>query len=263
MPRVVWKGAVAFGLVHIPVRLFTAVHDKSIRFHLMSADGSCRLRRKLVCPESGEEYAFDQTGRGFEVAPGQYVLLKDEEIAALQPEGGHTIEIEDFVDLGEIDPVYFDSTYYVGPGEGGGRAYHLMVEALERSQRVGLGRFVMRTRQYLAAVRPRDGTLVLSTMHWPDEVASLEEVVAKPTEKVDERQVKLAIELVDRLTRPFEPERYRDTHREQVAALIERKAEGEQIPVAAEPEPAAPVADLMEALRQSLHQVGERKTEKA
>lgn len=262
MARVVWKGAIAFGLVNIPVRLYTAVHAQNVQFHMMSPDGRCRLRRKLWCPETGEEFEYAQATRAVEVAPDRYVSVDPEEIARLRPEKGHTVEIEDFVELSEIDPVYYARPYYVGPGEGGARAYRLLVRAMESSKRVGIGRFVMREKQYLVAVRPSEGALILETMNWHDEVTPLAEVVDLPSDEVDERQLELANDLIDRLTRPFDASRYRDTFREQLQELIARKAAGKALPKVARPQAPAEVPDLTEALRQSLQQ-RDRKLEKA
>ena len=252
MARVTWTGSVSFGLVNIPVKMYTAVRDHTIRFHRLTEDGSCRLRTKLYCPETDEEYDFSQTARGYEVAPDQYVLVSDEELEGLRPDHGHAIEIEDFVSLHEIDPVFYERPYYLAPDERGTRPYALLVDAMTKTERVGIARFVLRDKQHLAALRVSQGGLCLSTMRWKDEVQALTDVTKLPTDKADPRQVKLAIELIDALTRPFEPERYRDTFRDEVMGLIEAKAKGERIPVAAEPEPRGEVVDLMDALKKSL-----------
>jgi DNA end-binding protein Ku len=257
VPRAMWKGSVSFGLVHIPVRMVTAVRDKTVRFHRLSEDGSCRLRTKLYCPETDEEYDFDKTARGYEVAPDQYVLVADEEIESLRPEAGHSIDIEDFVDLDEIDPVYYDRPYYLVAADGGTRPYRLLVEALEQANKVGIARFVLRDKQHLAALRVSQGGLCLHTMHYFDEVAKLSDAGPIPAEKVDRKQVDLALNLVEALTRKFEPKRYRDTFRDELLGLIERKAEGQEIEIAPshEPEPTK-VIDLMDALKRSLSQAG-------
>lgn len=252
MARVTWSGSVSFGLVNIPVKMYTAVRDHTIRFHRLSEDGSCRLRTKLYCPDTGDEYDFTQTSRGYEVAPDQYVIVEDEELENLRPDHGHAIEIEDFVSLDEIDPVYYDRPYYLAPDERGARPYALLVDAMTKTNRVGIARMVLRDKQHLAAIRVSQGGLCLELMRWDDEVVGLEDVASVPKEKADARQVKLAIELIDALTRPFEPERYRDTFRDEVMDLIKAKAKGEAIPVAPEPEPRGKVVDLMDALKKSL-----------
>lgn len=258
MPRATWKGSIAFGLVNIPVGLFTATRDKSVHFHLVAPDGSCRLRRQLVCPDTGQTYDFDQTARGIEIAPDQYVILEQDEIERLRPERGQTIEIEDFVDLASIDPIYYQNTYWLAPREGGARPYRLLVEAMQKAEKVGIARFVLRTKAHLAAVRVADGALALSTMHWADEVEARANVVPEVEAPVDARQLDLAVNLIETLTRPFEPERYVDTYRQELLALIEKKAAGGTIPMHedAEPPESAEVVDLMDALKASLEQRG-------
>jgi DNA end-binding protein Ku len=255
MPRPIWKGAITLGLVRIPVQMFPALQERAPRFHRVTPDGRCRLRTKLVCPETGEEFDFEAAARGFEIAPGQFVLVTDKEMDALAPEAGHTIAIEDFVSQDEIDPVYYDRPYYLGPDKGGQRAYRLLFEALERSGKVAIGRFVMRTKQHLAALRPSQGGIVLSTMFYADEVESLSDTLASamaPEMAPEPEQIDLAMELVSRMTVPFEAARYRDTVRDQLVDLLERKAEGEQLPATPSAPEQGQVVDLREALRQSL-----------
>jgi DNA end-binding protein Ku len=258
VPRVLWKGVISFGLVNIPIRMFTAVRDRSLRFHMLTQDGSCRLRQKLYCPETGKEYNFNETARGFEVAPDQYVLHEDEEIQKLLPETGRNIEIEDFVSLEEIDPMRYNRPYYLAPVEGGGKPYRLLIEAMEKTGKVGIARFVLHSKQHLAAVRVLQGGLALSTMYWPDEVLAMKDVTAVPDDKVDTKQIQLATNLVEAMTKPFDAERYRDTYREQLAELIERKAEGKRIPLPSEPQKTAQVVDLMDALKRSLEKSGKQ-----
>jgi DNA end-binding protein Ku len=256
MPRVMWKGAISFGLVNIPIRMYTAVKEKSVQFHMLSSDGTCRLRRKLYCPETGKEYEFKDAARGYEVAPGQYVLIDKEELEQLRPDLGRNIEIEDFVSLEEIDPLRYERPYYLAPAEGGGRPYRLLVEAMERMGKVGIARFVLREKQHLAALRITQGGLCLSTMYWADEVLAFKDVSALPDDKVDEHQLELATNLISALTKPFDPSRYQDTYRQELMGLIERKAEGKRIPVHKEPEQGAQVVDLMDALKRSLDKAG-------
>lgn len=256
MPRVMWKGAISFGLVNIPIRMYTAVKEKSVQFHMMSKDGTCRLRRKLYCPETGKEFDFKEAARGYEVSPGQYVIVDEEEMENLRPDMGRNIEIEDFVSLEEIDPLRYERPYYLAPSEGGGRPYRLLVEAMERMGKVGIARFVLREKQHLAALRVTQGGLCLSTMYWADEVLALKDVTALPDDKVDEHQLELATNLIVALTKSFDPGRYRDTYREELMELIERKAEGKRIPVHAAPEKGAQVVDLMDALKRSLEKTG-------
>ncbi|HEX5057421.1 MAG TPA: Ku protein [Gammaproteobacteria bacterium] len=258
MPRVLWKGVISFGLVNMPIRMYTAIRDRSLRFHMLTQDGSCRLRQKLYCPETGKEYNFNETARGYEVAPDQYVLLDDEEIRKLLPETGRNIEIEDFVALEEIDPIRYNRPYFLAPAEGGSKPYRLLIEAMERTGKVGIARFVLHNKQHLAAVRVMQGGLALSTMYWPDEVLALQDVVAVPEDKVDAKQIELANNLIEAMTKSFDPARYTDTYREKLAELIERKAEGKRIPLPSEPQKTAQVVDLMEALKRSLEKSGQK-----
>jgi DNA end-binding protein Ku len=253
MARAMWKGSVSFGLVTIPVRLFTAVKEHTVRFHRLSEDGKCRLRTRLYCPDTGKEYDFGKTARGYEVAPDQYVILDDDELEQLKPEVGRSIEIEDFVSLDEIDPAYFDKPYWLVPGEGGEKPYRLLAQALEESGRVGIARFALREKQHLCAVRVIEGGLALVTLRWHDEVTPLTEVTKVPHGKSDPRQLALANQLVDSLVRKFDPKNYEDHFRDEVKALIARKAAGERVEVASEPEAdGGEVIDLMEALERSL-----------
>lgn len=258
MARPLWSGTISFGLVNVPVRMHSAVKDRNVRFHLMSPDGSCRLRRKLYCPETGREYDFSETSRGFEIAPDQYVLVDDEELEQLQPEQGRAIEIEDFVRLDEIDPVYFDRPYCLTPDQGGAKGYRLLAEAIGQSGRVGIARFVLRQREHLAALRTRAGVLMLSTMRYADEVVEVSETEELPEEvDVKKREREMAEQLIESMTTDFDPERYRDQYRERVRELIRERAEGEEEVVVVESgdgDPGGQVIDLMEALKQSLDQ---------
>jgi len=254
MARPIWNGTISFGLVNVPVRLFTAVRDRDVHFHMLSKDGHCRLRRKLVCPETGEEYEFKDTTRGFEVAPDDYVIVTDRELDALKPEAGRTIEITDFVELSEIDPVYYERPYYIVPEESGRHGYRLLLEALSRSQKVGIAKFVMREKEYLAALRPAGRVICLETMRYHDELVPAGEVAdGLEKGKINERELEAAERLIEALVNPFQPEKYRDEYREKVEELVERKSEGKEI----SREPAAPreptrLVNLMEALQKSI-----------
>ncbi|MBC7835530.1 MAG: Ku protein [Phycisphaerales bacterium] len=254
MARSIWSGTISFGLVNIPIKLFTAVRDTTIHFHMLSKDGQCRLRRRLVCPDTNEEYDFQDTARGYEVAPDQYVIIRDEELASVKPEAGRTIEITDFVDLAEIDPIYYDRTYYLGPDARGGKAYRLLLDAMTQSGKVGIAKFVMRTKEYLAAIRPGRGILCLETMYFADEVQDAKGVVDVPAAKeVNKKELQVAAQLIDALSGPFKPENYRDEHRDRVQELLDKKAAGETIRVSDEQEEEAPrVLSLMKALEASL-----------
>jgi DNA end-binding protein Ku len=210
----------------------------------------------LYCPETGKEYNFNETARGYEVAPDQYIILEEEEIKKLLPDTGRSIEIEDFVSLEEIDPLRYNRPYYLAPSEGGGKPYRLLIEAMEKTGKVGIARFVLHSKQHLAAVRVMQGGLALSTMYWPDEVVALKDVMAVPDDKVDKKQIELAQNLIAAMTKPFDPEKYHDTYRQQLTELIERKAEGKRIPLPSEPQKTAQVVDLMDALKRSLEKSG-------
>jgi len=253
MPRPLWTGSISFGLVNVPVKLVPATSSKDVRFHqLHDADGA-RVRQKRVCSADGEEVAYEHIVRGYEIRPNEYVVLEPAELASLDPDATRTIDLEEFVDLAEIDPVYFEKAYYLLPDKNAEKAYALLVEALSRSDKVGLGRFVMRTKQYLAALRARDQVLILSTMLFADEVVGVEELEDLPgPPALSDREVALAEQLVASLTAPFEPEKYRDTYREEVLELIEAKSEGQPISVLPAAAPKAPVVDLMAALEASL-----------
>lgn len=257
MARSMWSGNISFGLVNIPIKLYTAVREQSIKFHMLSEDGSCRLRRKLYCPDTGKEFDYKHTAKGYELAPGQYVIVRDEELAKLKPEKSRNIEITDFVELSEIDPVYFNRSYFLLPDESGVKGYHLLLQAMRKKKKVGLATFVMRQKEYLAALRPTDDALMLETMHFADEISHIgEEIDAPPKAEPTRKEQQIAEQLVEALSSEFEPDKYEDTYTQQVRELIEAKAEGqEDVVLAAAEEPEAPrVINLMEALEKSLQQ---------
>lgn len=257
MSRPIWQGAINFGLVNIPVALQTAVQEKSVNFHMLSKDGSCRLRRKLYCPDTGEEVDFGDTARGIEVSKGEYVLVDDKEIEKLRPEKGKSISIEQFVKLEEIDPIYLDRAYFITPSNGSDNAYKLLVEAMKESGRIGLAKFVMRGHQYVAAVRVAGEGLVLHTMHYPDEVLSLDDALPSTLvrAKAPGKEVQIASQLIEAMTHPLDMAKFKDDYREQVQALIEQKRKGKKTVAASttdDNEPIPPTINLMEALRKSL-----------
>jgi len=252
--RSIWTGSITFGLVNIPVKLFVAVREKSIQFHMLHDQDHMRLQRKMVCPADGKEVHAEHVAKGYEISPGQYVVVREKELEAAAPKKSRTIEIEDFVALGEIDPIYFDRPYYIVPQEQGAKAYRLLVESMEKSKKVGVARFVMRNKEYLCALRPQEGALILETMHFNDEVIPVDKVEGVPHHaKSDEREMKMASQLIESLSTHFKPEKYHDTYREAVHELIEKKAEGEAIvtqPAAEEKKGRA--TNLMAALEASL-----------
>jgi DNA end-binding protein Ku len=261
MPRAIWNGSISFGLVNIPVKLYNAVSRKNVSFHQIDADSGARIKMQRVSSKTGEEVPYERIVKGYELSPERYVLIEPEELDALDPEATHSIDIEEFVDLADIDPIFFDSAYYLAPGKGAEKSYALLSRAMEEQGKVALARFVMRTKQYLASVRAKEGMLLLSTMVYADEVVppeQLPELDDIDRVKVNDKEVAMAAQLIDSLSADFAPERFRDTYRDQVLDLIERKAGGEEITVEAAPEPeATSVVDLMAALEASVKEARE------
>jgi DNA end-binding protein Ku len=254
MPRGIWSGSISFGLVNVPVKLVTATSPKDVRFHQLHGSDGGRVNQKRVCSVDGEEVDYSEIVKGYEIRRGQYVIVEPEELEGLAPEASRTIDIEEFVDLARIDPLFFDHSYYLVPDGPAAKPYALLVEAMEGTGKVGIGRFVLRTKQYLAALRPRDGALVLSTMLFADEVVGTSELEVPTTKdtKPSERELNMARQLVSSLSAEWDPEKYKDDYREKVMAMIDAKAEGNEIAVAEEPQRPAPVVDLMAALEASL-----------
>jgi DNA end-binding protein Ku len=256
MARAIWSGSISFGLVNIPVKLYTAVSRKNVAFHQIDSRTGSRIKQRRVSAVDGEEVPYDQIVKGYELSSGEYVTISDEELSALDPEAVRTIDIEEFVDLADIDPIYYDAAYYLVPDATTAKPYKLLATAMEQAQKVGIARFVMRTKQYVAAVRPKDGKLLLSTMVYDDEVVKPDEIGGFDVlEKVDvgDREVAMAEQLIDSLAEEFEPSKHHDTYREAVLELIERKAAGEAEVLPAPTAPAAEkVIDLMAALEASV-----------
>jgi DNA end-binding protein Ku len=261
MARSIWSGAISFGLVNVPVKLYTAVSPKTVRFNQLNAETGNRIQQKRVDPETGDEVAYDQIVKGYELAKGRYVVIAPEELESIAPEKTRTIDIEDFVELSEIDPVYYDHPYWLVPDKGAGKAYQLLLEAMRESGKVAIARVVIRNKEQLVAVRPAEHghALMMETMVFDDEVIHADQIDDMP-EGVDvsERELKMARQLIESLSGEFEPSRYRDTYRDKVMDLIERKAQGEEITI--QPEAPAPtkVPDLMAALEASLAAVKEK-----
>ena len=255
MPRAIWSGSVSFGLVNVPVRLFNATRDKDVHFHQLDEKSGSRIRYRKVSEKTGREVPEERIVSAYELDDGNYVTLTDEEMDAAEPERTHTIDIEDFVALEEIDPIQVDRTYWLVPEDqqGAKKAYALLREALERSERVGIGRFVLRTKEHLVAIRPLQNALVVHTMRFGDEVVKASSLDGLPVRsKVGDRELDAAEKLIDSLATTFDPKRYRDTHRDRLLKVIERKAEGEEIVVEEAPQKEAEVVDLMSALEESV-----------
>jgi DNA end-binding protein Ku len=255
MPRSIWSGAISFGLVNVPVKLYSAVSRKTVRFNQLNAETGNRIQQKRVDPETGEEVSYEQIVKGFELTKDRYVVITPDELDALDPERTRTVDIEDFVDLADIDPIYYDHPYYLVPDKGAAKAYGLLLNAMEASNKVAIARVVLRSKEQLVAIRPAGELLMMETMIFHDEVVPHDDIDDLPDSKdlkASDRELKMAQQLIDSLSSEFEPERYHDEYREKVLELIERKAQGEEITVQSEaPEPAK-VPDLMAALEASL-----------
>src|SRR3954471_23162920 len=255
MARPIWSGSISFGLVSVPVKLFSATSQKEVRFHMLHDKDGGRIHQKRVCSIDGDEVPWEHIVKGFEISKGRYVTVTREELESFNPRATKAIEIEDFVDLGQIDPIYYESTYYLVPDKGASKPYALLAEAMRRAGKVGVARFVLRTRQYLAAVRPMGRALAISTMLYKDEVVSQDDLDGLPDSqsKPGERELKMAEQLIGSLQADFDPKKDKDDYREQVVALLEGTAEGEEI-VGEEPaeEPRGKVVNLMDALQKSL-----------
>ena len=256
MPRSIWSGAISFGLVNVPVKLYSAVSRKTVRFHQLNKDTGNRIQQKRVDPETGEEVSYEQIVKGYELTKDRYVIVTPEELDALDPEKTRTIDIEDFVDLDEIDPVYYDHPYYLVPDKGAAKAYGLLLGAMKESGKVAIARVVIRSKEQLVAIRPGEGdVLMMETMLFHDEVVpshDLDELPDAKDLKASDRELKMAQQLIDSLSSEFDPSRYRDEYRDKVLELIERKASGEEIAVQPEAPQPARVPDLMAALEASL-----------
>ena len=262
MPRAIWTGTIGFGLVAVPVKLYSALNRKTVRFHQLSGKTGARVSQKRVDPQTGEEVPYEQIVKGYEIAPERYVVIEPGELESLQPKKSKTIEIEDFVELAQIDPIFYEHPYYLAPAPGGAKPYRLLLEAMRDTDRVAIARVVMRSKEQLVAIRPVGDVLEMATMLFGDEILPperLDETSEVAEVKTTKRELDVAKQLVDSLAADFNPDSYRDTYREEVLALIERKAQGEEIAVQPQPEEtAAPVPDLMSALKASLDAVRAR-----
>ena len=255
--RPIWKGAISFGMVTIPVKLYSAIEQHDVRFRLLHRDDNAPIEEKRFCTADGKEVAWEDLVRGYEISKGEYVILDPEEIDAAKPESSTTIDIGDFVEATEIDPVYFEKSYFLEPGEGGAKAFSLLKAALEETERVAIARVTIRTRERLATVRAYDGTLILETMFWPDEIRStgILDLPSGEEGRVRDKELQMARTLVENLADRFRPEAYTDTYRTALEKLIEQKARGEtRNAKRRKPEPK--VIDLMEALRASVEESG-------
>jgi DNA end-binding protein Ku len=258
MARAIWSGSISFGLLNVPVKLYSAVSKQTVRFRELREDDGARIRHKRVAESDGKEVPYEKIVKGYEYAPDQYVVLSRDELSELDPKRTRAIEIQDFVDLDDIDPIYFEQPYYLGPDKGAERAYALLVQAMKDARKVAVARFVLRNKEHLAAIRPMQDVLTLTTMRFHDEVSSPQDLdgevfeEAKP-KKPEKRELEMAKQLIESLTSDFKPDQYRDEYREELLDLLERKAAGKEVVSAPSEEPKPTKApDLMAALEESL-----------
>lgn len=263
MARAIWSGSISFGLLNVPVKLYSAVARRNIALREIRAADNAKIKHRRVAEGTEEEVPYEGIVKAFEITPGNYVPLSKEEMAALAPEKTRAIEVQDFVELAQIDPIYFDSPYYLGPADGAERAYSLLAAAMASSGKVAIARFVFRNKEHLAALRATDGVLTLTTMRFADEVVApdeLEDVLPAEKPKVAKKEREMAEQLIASLSTDFDPSSYRDEYREALMALIERKAEGKEVvtPTAEAPQ-ATKAPDLMAALEESIAAAKKRK----
>lgn len=254
--RSLWSGSISFGLVNIPIRLFTATSSHTIGFHQLQAKTGQRIRYKRVAEKSGKEVPYAQIVKGYEVKKGKYVTIDPDELERLEPRKSRTIEIEQFVDLAEIDPIAWDQTYYVAPDQGGGaeKSFELLRRSMQDMQKVAIGRFVMREKEYLATIRPLGSGLALETMFYADELRDHKEATGGGSKKaaVSPREMSLAKQIIDGLSAPWDHAKFKDSFHDRVWELIETKSRGEEMVFEESPEPQGEVIDLMQALKASL-----------
>lgn len=255
MARAIWSGSISFGLVSVPVKAFSAVRDHSVHFNQLEKKTGARINYKKVSDKTGKEVPSEAIESGYEIASGKYVVVEDEELEKLRPRTSRTIDISDFVDLHQIDPIYYERTYWLGPdGEAAERPYRLLLAAMEAEGKAGIGTVVMRKKQYLAAIRPLDGALAMSTMRFADEVVPQKDVDALPGKgaKPEPKELKLASQIIGSLATDWDPKRYHDTYTEELKNLIKAKAKGKEIVIQEDAPAETNVLDLMQALEASL-----------
>ena len=258
MARPIWRGSLSFGLVNVPVALMSATRDLDVHFHQLHADSNVRLEVKRVCKKNDHEVPYEEIGYGYDL-DGKEVVLSQEELDAAQPEKTRTIDIDEFVDVADIDPVIYDHPYFlvpIGEGEGPARAYRLLTEVMDKEGRAALGRIVLRTKEHLVAIRVREGLLQAMTMAFSDEIRPLKDLdLPTKKHKPAKKELDNAVALIEELSTDFDPDRYKDCHRDRVLKMIERKRKGETIKAPKDPETPKAVPDLLEALERSLAEV--------
>lgn len=258
--RPLWKGAITFGLISIPVRLYSAVQEKSLKFHLMHEEDGGRIKYERVCSKCGKKVSWDDLVKGYEYSKDHYVTFSDEELEGLDVDSIRAIDVVAFVPLADIDPIYFNKTYYVAPEAAGLKAYRLLADALEAEGQVGVAKVALRDKEHLATVRLKDDVFVLETMHWPDEIREPEFEELDKKIKIQDSEVKMARQLIQQLSSEFDPSEFADEYRAKLEELVQAKVEGAEVTVAAEPEEEpTKVVDLMEALKASVEEAKKRK----
>jgi DNA end-binding protein Ku len=262
MPRPLWSGSISFGLVHVPVRMYSAVREHKLHFHFVHEKDSSPIGYQKVCKAEGKPVPDDEVVKAFEYTKGKYVFMDDEDFEQAQVEGYKAIDVTDFVPAEEIDPIYFAKTYFLGPGDGAEKVYSLLVQALEDTDLVAIAKFVMRERQHLGALRVRDGVLTLEQLYFADEIQPVDEI--KPSkQRIGKEELAMARQLVESGTTAWKPERYKDTYQAELKAAIEAKRKGKEVHRAAEIDEDEEPIDLMEALRASVQQAKRGRTRKA
>ena len=260
MVRSIWSGSLSFGLVNVPVKVVSAVRQKDVRFHMLHAEDGARIQQKRVCSADGEEVPYESIVKGYQVGPDEYVTVTPEELDALDPEKTQTIDIQDFVDVFQIDPVYYEKPYYLVPEKGAGKAYRLLLQAMAESQKIAIARVVMRTKEHLVAVRPLGDVLAMTTLVYHDELVDQADLeVSEKGGAPSEKELAMAQQLIDALSTDFDPEKYHDEYRERVMQLIESKAEGKEIVTPPRKE-VVRTKDLADALAASLEAAKSRRS---
>jgi len=258
MPHPIWTGTLAFGLLRIPVKVYTAVRSKELHFHFLHKADEGRIQNVRRCSLDGQDVPYEDVVRGYEYEKGRYVLITDEELERMHPEATQTVDIMEFVDVAEIDPMYFDAPYYLEPEEQARNVYALLREALAQSGKIGIAKVVLRSREHLAALKADGQMLTLDLMHFADEIVEQAEFDLPEEEPIPEKELNVARMLIEAMTAPFDPEKFRDTYREALWAMIQARAAGKALPKAASPKP-LPIpknAELIELLQQSLEHSG-------
>jgi len=249
-----WSGSISFALINIPVKMFTAVSPKDVHFHQVHDEDGVRIQQKRICPADNKEVPYEHIVKGYEISPNRYVIIKPEELEALNPKASHTIEIQSFTKLDQIDPLFFENSYYLAPDKGAAKPYALLTRAMQETGQVAIAKAVIRTKQYLCALRPVENALTMSTLYYADEVvarASIEEIPQHDL-KLNDKELAMARQLVESLSSEFDPKKYHDEYRDRVLAMIEQKAKGEKVMIQPAAEEPAKVVNLMAALEQSL-----------